>query len=122
MIPKRKGIMRLIYATHYSLNGLRAAFQSEAAIRQEIMAMVVLIPIACFLDVTHVERLLLIMSLFIVLIAELLNTAVEKLCDHVSTDIHVLIGRAKDIGSAAVFVSLLFAMITWITILYSHWN
>lgn len=122
MIPKRTGIMRVVYATYYSLNGLRAAFKSEAAIRQEIVAMLVLIPVACWLDVSMVERILLIMSLFIVLIAELLNTAVEKLCDHVSTDIHDLIGKAKDIGSAAVFVSLLLATTTWTAILVSRFS
>lgn len=122
MIPKRTGIMRVVYATYYSLNGLRAAFKSEAAIRQEVVAMLVLIPVACWLDVSMVERILLIMSLFIVLIAELLNTAVEKLCDHVSTDIHDLIGKAKDIGSAAVFVSLLLATTTWTAILVSRFS
>lgn len=122
MIPKRTGIMRVVYATYYSLNGLRAAFKSEAAIRQEVVAMLVLIPVACWLDVSMVERILLIMSLFIVLIAELLNTAVEKLCDHVSTDIHDLIGKAKDIGSAAVFVSLLLATTTWTGILVSRFS
>jgi diacylglycerol kinase (ATP) len=122
MIPKRTGIMRVVYATYYSLNGLRAAFKSEAAIRQEVVAMLVLIPVACWLDLSVVERILLIMSLFIVLIAELLNTAVEKLCDHVSTDIHDLIGKAKDIGSAAVFVSLLLATTTWTAILVSRFS
>lgn len=122
MIPKRTGIIRVVYATYYSLNGLREAFKSEAAIRQEIVAMLVLIPVACWLDVSMVERILLIMSLFIVLIAELLNTAVEKLCDHVSTDIHDLIGKAKDIGSAAVFVSLLLATTTWTAILVSRFS
>jgi diacylglycerol kinase (ATP) len=117
MIEKRTGLLRIFYATHYSLNGLRAAFKSEAAVRQELFAMLVLIPLALWLEVSNVERILLIMSLFIVLITELLNTAVEKLCDHVSTDIHVLIGRAKDIGSAAVFVSLVLATVTWVTIL-----
>ena len=79
--------------------------------------MLFLVPFAVYADVTNVERILLIMSLCVVLITELLNTAVEKLCDHVSTDIHLLIGRAKDIGSAAVFVSLLLAAFVWLTIL-----
>ena len=76
-------------------------------------------PVAFFIDVTHVERILLVISLLlIVLITELLNTAIEKLCDHVSAiDIHLLIGRAKDIGSAAVFVSLVLACFTWISTL-----
>lgn len=120
MITKRTGFSRLLFATYYSMKGLKAAFKSEAAVRQELVAMVILVPVAFYLDVTHVERILLVMSLFIVLITELLNTAVEKLCDHVSTDIHVLIGRAKDIGSAAVFVSLTLAILTWCLILLPH--
>lgn len=117
MIVKRKGLSRVLYATYYSIKGLRAAFASEAAVRQEILAMLILVPFAVYADVTSVERILMIMSLCVVLITELLNTAVEKLCDHVSTDIHLLIGRAKDIGSAAVFVSLLLAAFVWLTIL-----
>ncbi|BCO19110.1 diacylglycerol kinase [Alteromonas sp. McT4-15] len=122
MITKRTGFSRLLFATYYSMKGLKAAFKSEAAVRQELVAMVILVPVAFYLDVTHVERILLVMSLFIVLITELLNTAVEKLCDHVSTDIHVLIGRAKDIGSAAVFVSLTLAIFTWCLILLPRFS
>ena len=107
MITKRTGILRVLYATYYSLKGLRAAFLSEAAVRQEIFAILIMTPVAFFFDVTHVERILLVISLLIVLITELLNTAIEKLCDHVSPDIHLLTGRAKDIGSAAVFISLI---------------
>ena len=118
MITKRTGILRVLYATYYSLKGLRAAFLSEAAVRQEIFAILIMTPVAFFIDVTHVERILLVISLLIVLITELLNTAIEKLCDHVSTDIHLLIGRAKDIGSAEVFISLMMAGFTWISILW----
>ena len=118
MITKRTGITRILYATYYSLKGLHAAFKSEAAVRQEVFALLVLIPVTFMLDVTSVERILLVMSLLIVLITELLNTAVEKLCDHVSTDIHLLIGRAKDIASAAVFISLTLAGFTWVSILW----
>ena len=118
MITKRTGILRVLYATYYSLKGLRAAFLSEAAVRQEIFAILIMTPVAFFIDVTHVERILLVISLLIVLITELLNTAIEKLFDHVTTEIHLLIGRAKDIGSAAVFISLMTAGFTWISILW----
>ncbi|WP_394220239.1 diacylglycerol kinase [Alteromonas gracilis] len=118
MMTKRTGLSRLFYATYYSMKGLKAAFLSEAAIRQELIAMIILIPVAFYVEVSQIERLFLITSLFIVLVTELLNTAVEKLCDHVSTDIHLLIGRAKDIGSAAVFVSLVLACLIWITVLW----
>ncbi len=117
MTSKHTGFPRLYFATVYSIKGLVAAFKSEAAIRQELAAMLVLIPLACYLDVTIVERLLMIMSLFIVIVAELLNSAVEALADRVSTEIHLLIGKAKDIGSAAVFVSLIQAAIVWAAIL-----
>ncbi|NMH61021.1 diacylglycerol kinase [Alteromonas ponticola] len=117
MTSKHTGFPRLYFATIYSLKGLKAAFYSEPAFRQELAAMVVLIPIACFVDVSVVERILLIMSLFIVLIAELLNSAVEALADRVSSEIHVLIAKAKDIGSAAVFMSLVLAAIVWSMIL-----
>ena len=117
MQPKRKGLIRIYFATRYSLKGLKAAFLSEAAIRQELFAMAVLVPIVFICDVTNAERAVMLMSLAIVLISELLNTAVEKLSDHVSTDMHDLIGKAKDIGSAAVFISLLLATVVWLIIL-----
>jgi len=117
MPPKRSGLTRLYFATIYSAKGLKAAFTSEAAVRQELFAMALLIPTAFVLELTDSERILLLFSLFIVLITELLNTAVEKLSDHVSTDMHELIGKAKDIGSAAVFISLVLAIATWTIIL-----
>ncbi|MCW8108413.1 diacylglycerol kinase [Alteromonas ponticola] len=117
MTSKHTGFPRLYFATIFSLKGLKAAFQSESAFRQELAAMVILIPIACYVDISLVERLMLIMSLFIVLITELLNSAVEALADRVSSEIHVLIAKAKDIGSAAVFVSLILAAIVWGSIL-----
>ena len=117
MKAKVTGIFRLYYATLYSLKGLKAAFYSEPAVRQEMAAMVVLIPVACYVDVTLTERLLLIMCLFIVLITELLNSALEALADRVSTEIHLLIAKAKDIGSAAVFVALILCVIVWVSIL-----
>ena len=73
MMVKRKGLTRLLYATYYSLKGLRAAFLSEAAVRQEVFTMLILIPVTFLLEVTSIERILLIMSLMIVLITELLN-------------------------------------------------
>ena len=113
MPPKRSGFTRFYFATIYSYRGIKAAFSSEAAVRQEVVAMAVLLPIVFMLEVTNSERVLLLFSLFVVLITELLNTAVEKLSDHVSTDMHELIGKAKDIGSAAVFISLILVLVTW---------
>ncbi|QPG07032.1 diacylglycerol kinase [Salinimonas marina] len=110
---KSTGFARLYYATLYSVKGLRAAFVSEPAIRQELAAMALLLPLACYLEVSLSEKLLMIMSLFIVLIVELLNSAIEALADRVSDEVHVLIGKAKDIGSAAVFISLLLVAVVW---------
>ncbi|WP_412727108.1 diacylglycerol kinase [Alteromonas sp. D210916BOD_24] len=117
MMTKRTGLARVLFATYYSMKGLRAAFLTEAAFRQELLALAILIPVALSLDITNVERVLLIWSLCMVIIVELLNTAIEKLCDHISTDMHELLGRAKDIGSAAVFICLLLAAFTWLIIL-----
>ncbi|MEW9796911.1 diacylglycerol kinase [Alteromonas sp. CYL-A6] len=119
MIKKTRGIKRIAFATKYSLQGLAAAFKSEPAIRQELAVCVILIPLACVLDTTITETLLMILVLGLVLITELLNSAVEALADHISTDMHALLGKAKDIGSAAVFIALIQAGVVWGVILYN---
>lgn len=119
MEKKNTGFIRIWFATIYSIKGLKAAFKSEAAVRQELAAMLLLIPLCFLLDVSTIERVLMIMSLCIVLIAELLNTAVEALSDRVSTEVHILIAKAKDIGSAAVFIALIQAFLVWTLILCS---
>ncbi|RDV24116.1 diacylglycerol kinase [Alteromonas aestuariivivens] len=118
MNSKQTGFRRLYFATYYSLKGLKAAFASEAAIRQELAVISLLVPVTFWLNVSSAEQVLLVMSLVIVLIAELMNTALEALADHISTDVHALIGKAKDVGSAAVFVSLVMAGLTWAIILF----
>jgi diacylglycerol kinase (ATP) len=107
------GFKRVIKATGYSMQGLKAAFVHEAAFRQELFLAIILIPIACILDVTQVERMLMIFSLFIVLIAELINSAIEAVVDRIGPELHELAGRAKDIGSAAVFVALVLVVYIW---------
>ena len=109
----QKGIGRLWHATLYSLAGIRAAWHHEAAFRQEVLLSLVLAPIAMWLGGSTVERLLLVGSCLIVLITELLNSAVEAAIDRISDDQHRLSARAKDLGSAAVFISLWLAVITW---------
>lgn len=99
------------------MKGLKAAWVHEAAFRQELMLAIVMLPIALWVDVSTVERLLLILTLFIVLIVELLNSAVEAVVDRVGSEIHPLSGQAKDIASAAVFLALALCGITWFTIL-----
>lgn len=113
MKPGKTGINRVIAATGYSIQGLRAAWNHEAAIRQEVIGTIILSGIAFYLPVTYVECILLISSLLLVIIAELLNSAIEATVDRISEDLHELSGRAKDIGSAAVFVALLLATFIW---------
>jgi diacylglycerol kinase (ATP) len=107
------GLRRVVDATFFSLAGLRAAWRDEAAFRQELVLAIVLVPAALWLGRTAVERALLIGSCFIVLIVELLNTALENVVDRVGREPHPLAGKAKDLGSAAVFVSLALVLVTW---------
>lgn len=111
--PGKTGIARVIDATRYSFNGLQAAWRFESAFRQETTLAVLLIPVALWLGTTAVERALLITVLGIVLITELLNSAVEAVVDRVGEEHHALAGRAKDMGSAAVFFSLVLTLVTW---------
>ena len=110
----QSGIRRLINALFYSLSGLTLAFRHESAFRQEIALAVVLIPLACFLPVGAVERVLLIASVLLVLIVELLNSSVEAAIDRIGFDTHRLSKRAKDLGSAAVLIALTALLITWV--------
>jgi diacylglycerol kinase (ATP) len=112
------GIKRIVLAAGYSAQGLRAAFVNEAAFRQEVLLAVILIPLACWLEVTNIERILLIASLLLVLIVELLNSAVEAVVDRIGTEQHELSGRAKDIGSAAVLLALLLTAYIWGEVLW----
>lgn len=111
--PGNTGLRRVVNAAFYSFAGLRSAWRSEAAFRQECVGVAVLIPIAFWLGQNAVERALLLSSCVLVLIVELLNTAVEFVVDRVGTDHHELSGRAKDLGSAAVFTSIALAMLVW---------
>jgi diacylglycerol kinase (ATP) len=117
----KRGWRRLVDATHYSLDGLRAAWRHENAFRQELVLTIVLAPIALLLPLPGVEKVLLVGSLLLVLITELLNTAVEAAVDRDSVEINPLGKRAKDYGSAAVMVSLLAAGLAWLTILGAHY-
>ncbi len=119
MKPGATGIKRVIDATGYSMKGLKAAWQHEAAFRQEIVLMALLTAVTFFLPVTKLEQVVMIGSLFIVVIVELLNSAVEAVVDRVGSEYHELSGRAKDIGSAAVFVAMTLVTITWGLILFT---
>ena len=118
MKPKNNhGIKRIIRATGFSFQGLTSAWKNEAAFRQELILAILLIPIAILANVSFVESILMIMTLFIVLITELVNSAIEAVVDRISDEIHPLSGQAKDVASAAVFLSLGLCAITWGSIL-----
>jgi diacylglycerol kinase (ATP) len=109
----KNGLERIAKALGYSLAGLKAAYAHEAAIRQETWLMVVFLPLAFYVGHSNVERILLIGATLLVYIVELLNSSIETAVDHTSLDAHPMAGRAKDIGSAAVFVALINFALTW---------
>lgn len=109
----RKGFSRLIHAARYSLAGLRATWSGEAAFRQEVVVGGFMMAAAPWLARTVAEAILLMASVLLVWVVELLNSAIEAVCDAVSGSTHPLLGRAKDMGSAAVLVSLLIVILTW---------
>jgi len=112
-----KGLGRLSRAFGWSMSGLKTTFVHEAAFRQELLLCIVLTPFAFYLGGTGVEKALLLGSLFLILIAELLNSAVEAAIDRIGEDDHELAGRAKDMGSAAVFLALVNAGVIWLMII-----
>ncbi len=118
--PGNSGIRRIINATRYSAQGLIHAWRYESAFRQEIGLTIVLVPIALWLGREPFEQLLLIASCVLVIIVELLNSAIEAAVDRVGEEDHELAGRAKDMGSAAVFVSLLLVLATWGTVAWQR--
>lgn len=113
MKPGKTGFSRVIAAAGYSWQGLSAAYQHEAAFRQELFLAVLLLPLAFFIGENGLEWTVLIGSLFIVLIAEIVNSAIEAVVDRFGHEHHELSGRAKDMGSAAVFLALLNVAISW---------
>jgi len=114
----KTGLVRLWNALGYSRDGLIAAWQNEAAFREEILLAAIAIPLALYLGQNGVERALLIGSILLVLIVEILNSAVEAVVDKASPEKHELAKRAKDMGSAAVLLSLLLAGVVWACVLW----
>lgn len=112
-----KGFKRILNAGGYSLAGLHAAFIGEAAFRQLVLANVILIPVALWLDVSRVERALLIAVCLLALIVELINSAIEAAIDRISLDRHPLSKNAKDMGSAAQLVAMTMIAVVWALIL-----
>ena len=120
MKPGKTGIGRIVDAAGYSIAGLRATFQHEAAFRQESLLTLVLLPLAFVLGQNPVEWALLIGPLFMVLIVEVINSAIEAIVDLVSPEHHPLAGRAKDMGSAAVMLSLTLLFLVWAFFIFQH--
>ncbi|EML0364400.1 diacylglycerol kinase [Providencia rettgeri] len=121
MASQVKGFTRVIKAAGYSLKGLKAAWVNEAAFRQESVAAIIAIFIAFYLDISYIDRILLVSSVVLVAIVELLNSAIEAVVDRIGSEYHELSGRAKDIGSAAVFVSIGLALFIWVLVLWQRY-
>jgi diacylglycerol kinase (ATP) len=114
----KRGLVRVWNACGYSLAGLCAAYKHEDAFRQEVLLAVILIPVALFLTASGIAKALMIASVLLVLIVELLNSAVEAAVDRISLENHLLAKRAKDIGSAAVMLSLINVAAVWALVLF----
>lgn len=115
-----KGLKRLVLATGYSWKGLKSGWQNEEAFRQEVILAVILIPLALWLDAGQIQTILMIASILLVLIVEILNSAIEAVVDLVTAEKHTLAGRAKDMGSAAVMLALINAVVIWGYIIFSE--
>ncbi len=113
----KTGLRRLFNAVGYTWDGLRAAFKHEDAFRQEVFLALLLIPLALYLGKTGVERALMVAAVLGVLMVELLNSALEAAVDRISLEHHLLIKRAKDMGSAAVMIALVNAVVVWALVL-----
>jgi len=120
--PGKKGLARLVDATGYSMKGLAAAFRNEAAFRQELLLTTVLFAASFALADNPIQWLALVAPLFVLLIVELLNSAIESTVDRVGEELHELSGRAKDMGSAAVLLSLLLIAASWGAVAWIHIN
>ena len=113
----KTGLTRLVNAFGYSIAGTLAAFKHEDAFRQEVVLAVVLTPVALYLGETAIDQALMISSLLFIIVVELLNSSIEATVDRISVKHHKLAKRAKDIGSAAVFFSLINAAVIWFLLL-----
>lgn len=116
--PGKTGLARIIHALGYAILGLKAAVRYEAAFRQELLLAIFMIPAGVYLGPGPLEKALLVGVVLLVLIVELLNSAVETVIDRIGDEHHELAGRAKDMGAAAVLISLILALSIWFLILY----
>jgi diacylglycerol kinase (ATP) len=118
--PGKSGLTRLIDATAYSAKGIAACWRNEAAFRQEALLVLILLPLSFALAASVEQWLLLTLPLLLLLVVELLNSAVENIVDRIGHELHELSGRAKDMGSAAVLISLLMAGLSWTAITWKN--
>jgi len=116
-----RGLGRIVQAFGYSMQGFKACYEQEEAFRQEIWTLIPLLPLGLWLGESPAERAVLIGSLLIVPVVELLNSAIEANVDRIGLEHHELSGRAKDIASAAVFLSIVFAAVAWGLVLIPKW-
>lgn len=113
-----KGLHRIIKAAQFSWQGFAAAYQHEEAFRQEVLLSIILLPVGLMLGETGVEKALLSGSVIILLLVEILNSALEAVVDRFGQELHELSGRAKDMGSAAVFLAIVNLVTTWVLVLF----
>ena len=114
----KTGFKRLLNAFHYSCSGIQEAYRNEDAFRQEVILAVILLPLAFWINTAATGRAMMIGSVLLLLIVELLNSAIEATVDRISLDDHKLAKRAKDIGSAAVLITLVNLVLVWILVLF----
>lgn len=119
---KKTGVARILRAARFSYQGISAAIKQEAAFRQELVLMAILLPLAFWLGEDAEQRLLLISPCVLVIVVELLNSAIEAVVDRIGAERHELSGQAKDMGSAAVLVSLLLVVLSWGMIGYQRFT
>ena len=112
----------MLLATRYSWQGLRAGWRTQAALRYELCFSLLAVPLALWLGRSAVERALLIGSWLLVVVVELINSAIETVVDRIGSDLHELSGRAKDLGSAAVFCSIILAAAVWLILCLDSWT
>lgn len=118
--PNGSGLSRILKATHCSVLGFKAAYRHEAAFRQEFWLIILLTPLAWFISQSLADFVALIVAMLLVLIVELINSAIESVVDRIGLERHELSGRAKDLASAAVTLSLLIASLVWLVQIVSY--
>jgi len=116
--PNGAGAMRVVKAFKCSMLGFKACYRHEAAFRQELLLCIILLPLSFIVSTTLAMWTVLIASMLFLLFAEVVNSAIEALADQISTDHHELIGRAKDLGSAAVFLAMTMLILVWASAIY----